>query len=205
VRTIFNIFAEKRSLALTLEELERRGWKTKSWVTEKQTQHLGREFTESSLLRLLANELYSGFVAYRGQSYRGEHRRIVAPGVWKRVQHLLLAPDPERRQEKRSEHRALLQGLLYCGRCGKPMSHTSTGIRARRYRYYVCRTSGCAGQSVAAAAFEASVMEQLEKTSRRSRGSVAQPGRLIERVTYDRSNGQVSLQLRARKEQRHAS
>jgi site-specific DNA recombinase len=173
-------------------------------MTEKQTQHLGREFTESSLRRLLANELYTGLVVYRGQSYRGEHRRIVAPAVWKRVQHLLLAPDPGRRQEKR-EHRALLQGLLYCGRCGKPMSHTSTGIPARRYRYYVCRTSGCAGQSVAAAAFEASVMEQLQKTSRRSRGSVAQPGRLIERVTYDRSNGQVSLRLRARKEPRHAS
>jgi len=30
VRTIFKIFAEKRSLALTLEEVQRRGWKTKS-------------------------------------------------------------------------------------------------------------------------------------------------------------------------------
>jgi len=207
VRTIFKIFAGKRSLALALEEVQRRGWKTKSWVTEKQRQHAGQEFTESSLRRLLADELYVGEVAYRGQSYRGEHRRIVTAGVWKRVQHLLLASDSERRPPKTNinQHAALLRGLLHCGRCGKPMSHTSTQIRARRYRYYVCRTRGCAGQSVAAAAFEASVMEQLERTSPRSRGSVVQPGRLIERVTYDRSNEQVSIRLRAGKEQRHAS
>lgn len=205
VRTIFKIFVEKRSLALALAEVQRRGCKTKSWVTEKQKQHVGREFTESSLRRLLADELYAGMVAYRGQSYRGEHRRIVTPGVWKRAQHLLLASDPERRQEKRNEDGALLRGLLHCGRCGKPMSHTSTERRTRRYRYYVCRTRGCAGQSVVAAAFEASVMEQLQKTSGRSRGSVAQSARLIERVTYDRSDGQVTLRLRAGKEQRYAS
>jgi len=174
-------------------------------VTEKQKQHVGREFTESSLRRLLADELYIGEVAYRSQSYRGEHQRIIKAGVWKRVQHVLRASDAERPQTKPNDQGAPLRGLLHCGRCGKPMSHTSTQIRARRYRYYVCRTRGCGGQSVAAAAFEASVMEQLERTSPRSRGSVVQPGRLIERVTYDRSNEQVSIRLRAGKEQRHAS
>ena len=119
---------------------------------------------------------------------------------------VLLASEPERRPQKKNvnEQGALLQGLLHCGHCGKPTSHTSTEIRARLYRYYVCRTRGCAGQSVAAAAFEASIMERLQRTSRRSR-DVAHPERLIAQVTYDGSNGQVSLRLRGGKEPRHAS
>ena len=79
VRAMFELFGENRSLPLTLEEVQRRGWKTKSWITEKQRRHGGGEFTDASLRRLLANECYAGLVAYRGQSYRGEQRRIIEP------------------------------------------------------------------------------------------------------------------------------
>jgi site-specific DNA recombinase len=201
VRRIFEMFADNRSVARTLEEVQRRGWKTKSWTTDKQRPHEGGNFTESSLRRLLGNGIYAGVVLYRGQSYRGEHRRIVGARLWKRAQQLLPTSDPARRQEKRNKHSALLQGLLHCGPCGKPMSHTSTKIRGRRYRYYVCRTRGCAGQSVPAAAFETSVAEQLARTQRRT-ANLNRVEKLIERVTYDRGTGQVAICMRAGKEKR---
>ena len=56
---------------------------------------------------------------------------------------------------------ALLQGILDCGGCGRPMSPTYTCRGERRYRYYVCRDNHCTGQTVAATAFESSLIEQL--------------------------------------------
>ncbi len=126
------------------------------------------------------------------------------PRLWKRVQRLLQVAGPRPRRKPRNKHGALLQGLLHCGRCGKPMAHLSTARGERRYRYYVCRTRDCAGESVGAAAFEASVVEQLERGARRACGEdLTGLARVVERVTYDGGNGQVSIRLRAAKEQGH--
>src|ERR1700681_2427135 len=105
---------------------------------------------------------------------------------------------------------AMLQGILYCGACGRRMSHTFTCRGERRYRYYVCRGSTCGDQSITAAAFEASVIEQLRNVMRRNHGEklreflktlTVQPQpapemltrlrALVDRVTYDHRSGEV--------------
>jgi site-specific DNA recombinase len=223
VRAIFELFAESRSLTATLEELHRRGWQTKSWVTEKQVRHAGARFTEDSLGRLLANELYAGAVHYKEKSYRGEQPRIVAARLWRRVQRQLPRAQTARIRKERNKHGAMLQGILYCGACGRRMSHTFTCRGERRYRYYLCRGSTCGGQSITAAAFEASVIEQLQKVMRRNQGAKLreflktltlqpQPApemltrlrALVDRVTYHQHSGEVLLRLRGRKEKPNA-
>ena len=218
VRAIFELYAQNGSLAATVEELQRRGWHTKSWVTEKQKSHAGAHFTEGSLRRLLSNEVYAGAVHYKDKSYRGEHPRIVDAALWRRVQRLLpLAPIRPPRQRP-NQHAALLQGILDCGSCGGPMSHTYTCRGERRYRYYVCRDSQCTGQTVAAPAFESSVIEQLQNLIGRQHGTKlrsflkalgAQPQpdaetvrgfqELLEKVTYDCRTGSVVIRLRRKK------
>src|SRR5579872_3644789 len=82
IEEIFDLFIERKSLDATVAELDRREWTTKSWVTRSNKPHPGTRFTPDSLRRLLQNETYLGKVFYRGQSYRGEHPRIVDPRLW---------------------------------------------------------------------------------------------------------------------------
>ena len=202
VRTIFEQFAATGSLELTLEEIHRRGWKTKSWVTTNERRHEGGEFRESTLRRLLANECYAGTVNYRGQSYHGEQPRIIEPRLWRRVQRLLLAADRESRRQVRNKHGALLYGLLRCSRCSKPMAHTSTGTGNRRYRYYVCRSKECSRRCVNAGALEASVVEHLANLDPRGDDVPGRLAALVEAVLYDAQQDQVSIRLRTPQERR---
>jgi site-specific DNA recombinase len=226
VNAIFELFAKLGSGDATIAELQRRGWTTKSWVTAKERPHAGTPFTSASLTRLLGNELYTGEVPYRGQLYRGEHPRIVAPRLWKRVSAMLRKVRSAAVPKERNQNGVLLQGLLYCSACGKPMGHTSTAKRERRYRYYVCRTGSgpCTGQSVSAPTLEASVLEQLQSLARQPAGKYVRKHlkplgpqwrssahvdllepvrRLIERVSYDATTGAVTIRLRATKEKCH--
>jgi site-specific DNA recombinase len=205
-----------------LEELHRRDWQTKSWVTEKRKNHAGAHFNEHSLRRLLANELYTGAVDYKDRRYRGEQSRIVRATLWRRVQHLLARTPIAGIRKELNKAGALLQGILYCA-CGRRMAHTFTCRGERRYRYYVCRGRNCTGKSVPAAAFEASLLEQLRSVMRKNPGaklreslktvtSQPQPAievltrlrALVERVTYDQSSGEVLLRLRGSKEKSNA-
>jgi site-specific DNA recombinase len=228
VQTIFEQFAKLRSIEATLAELRRRGWKTKSWITEKNKRHVGHAFTEGSLVRLLSNALYAGLVSYGGESFRGVHKRIVDARLWKRVQGTLPAAIGRRVRKERNKNGALLKGLLFCAVCEKPMVHTYTAKGERRYRYYLCRArdhAGCSGQSLAAHVIENSVLEQLDQLAR-------QPGRsqlrkrlkplggtwrsqsaldlleplraIIARVSCDAASGAVSIRFRGSAEKRDA-
>ena len=226
VNAIFDLFAKLGSLERTIEELHRRGWTTKSWVTAMDKLHVGTPFTAASLTRLLCNELYTGAVPYRGQLYRGEQQRIIASRLWKRVSAMLETVRSAAVPKERNQNGALLQGLLHCAACGKPMGYSSTVQDERRYRYYVCRSGSgpCARQSVSAPALEASVLEQLESLGRQPAGKYLRKHvkalgsqwrssahadllepvrRLIEQVTYDATTCGVTIRLRAAQEKRH--
>ena len=177
----------------------------------------GALFTEGTLTRLLTNELYTGWVVYKGQRYRGEHAAIVDGREWRRVQEIFRRRMPKHRKE-RNKHGALLKGVLYCGGCAQPMRHTYTSTRQRRYRYYACLSpQGQCRNRVPALLIEASVLQRLEVLARdrslagklvktcvgqtvASPELIAQLGTVIERVTYQRTTGKVALRLRTKRE-----
>ena len=192
----------------------------------KDKRYGGAAFTTASLTRLLTNELYTGSVSYRGESYRSEHERIVDRRLWKRVNGILETIPATAIPTERNKSGALLKALLHCRGCGKPMTPTYTAKGERRYRYYVCRTAGapCSGQSVAALAIETSVLEQLESRARQPGGNhlrkhlkalgpewrssthadlIGAVRRVIERVSYDATTGGVTIRFRAGKEKDH--
>ena len=222
VRAIFGLFQKARSVEATLEELNRREWKSKSWITAKGRRHGGARFTEGALTRLLTNELYAGWVVYKGKRYRGEHPAIVDGRQWRTVQEVLRRRTPKRRRE-RNKHGALLKGLLYCHGCGQPMRHTYTSRQQQRYRYYVCLSpEGQCRNRVPARWIEASVVERLESLARNhtlagklaktcagqtvaSPELLAQLRAVIERVTYERTTSKVTIRLRTKQEPRHAA
>jgi site-specific DNA recombinase len=224
VREIFRLYETHGSLVAVLEELQRRGWTTKSWTTQHGKQHVGGPSTRATLLRLLTNAIYVGRVEHKGTLYPGEHAAIVEPEMWEKVNLELRAARRGGSRVARTHQNALLKGLLYCQSCGQPMQSTYTSKGGRLYRYYVCRTgrgkngnrmdlNGCALKFVAARMIEASVIEQVR--SALSAGEVRkqlrlsqkdwevltenQPGELIramvQRVVYDGATQAVSLEL----------
>lgn len=219
VREIFGLYRKSRSLATMVAELERRKWTTKSWTTKSGAFHAGTVFQKTTLLRLLTNPIYIGKVSHKSTLYPGEQAGIIELGLWEEVNTELRATRRGRSGTTRTEQKALLKGLLFCGSCGQAMVPTYTSKSERRYRYYVCRTAhekgwkACATKSIAAGPMEESVVTQL-----RSRLGVeggrrelqvsdidwlafdeGDPGDLVRsivrRVTYDGANGTVSLEL----------
>jgi site-specific DNA recombinase len=55
IRQIFELYLEKESLIATAEELNRRGWTTKTWTTKKGIRRGGLPFGKTKLHQLLTN------------------------------------------------------------------------------------------------------------------------------------------------------
>jgi site-specific DNA recombinase len=168
VRAIFGLFEENCSALQTLAEIERRGWRLKSWTRKTGHFRPGGPFAKNSLLRLLTNIIYTGAIRHKGQPYPGEHAAILAPGTWERVQSLIPHPAAFPRGS-RNKHLALLGGLLYCESCATRMVYSHAKKNDRKYPYYVClnaqRTGWavCPSKSLPARAIEESVLKRLRE------------------------------------------
>jgi site-specific DNA recombinase len=218
VRAIFALFEENRSALLTLAEIERRGWRLKSWTRKTGRFRAGGPFQKNSLLRLLTNILYTGAIRHKGQPYPGEHAAILAPGTWERVRNLITHPAAFPQGRSRNKHLSLLGGLLYCESCAARMVYSHSRKRDRKYPYYVCLNAqrkgwaACPSKSLPARAIEESVLKRLreaqpaqfaasewEQMDRIQQVEVMKA--LIERVGYDGAARQISIQFRAAAEE----
>jgi site-specific DNA recombinase len=166
VRAIFGLYLERQALLPVIEELARRGWLNKRWLTRKGHGRGGRPFTKPRLYELLRNVVYVGKVRYKHEVHPGEHVAIVDPAVWQQVQDLLREHGGAH-VERRSSG-ALLGGLLRCQPCACAMTPAQARTHGgKRYRYYVCTAAQrrgwrtCPSKALPAAAIESFVIEQL--------------------------------------------
>ena len=137
VRQIFQLFLEHGSIIDTVQEINRRGWTLKRWITKGGREYGGGAFDKFSLKRLLTNHVYVGQVLFRGEIFPAEHEAIVDREAWDRVQGLLNdgATSPRRRSTRSP---ALLAGILRCAACECAMTPTYSSKGRIRYRYYLC-------------------------------------------------------------------
>jgi site-specific DNA recombinase len=206
------MFEKHGSLLATLAEIERRGWRLKSWTRKTGQFREGGPFALNSLRRLLTNILYTGAIRHKGQSYPGEHAAILAPGTWERVQKLIAHPAPPARGRLRNKHLALLGGLLWCESCAARMVYSYSGKNDRRYPYYVCLNAqrkgwaACPAKSLPARAIEESVVGQMreahggifkspawEEIDRARQVEAIQ--KIVERIGYDAASRLVSIRF----------
>lgn len=122
VRRIFALHAECETVTRTVEAMNRRGWKTKSWTTRAGREHQGGSWTKCSLGKLLKNPIYVGRVGLKGEDFEGAHPAIVKPEVFAHSQELLdrASHKPGKRRGGR-QGTSLLSGLLRCGPCNATM------------------------------------------------------------------------------------
>jgi site-specific DNA recombinase len=199
VRQIFDLYLELGALLPVVAELDRRGWRNKSWTTRDGRKRGGLPFDKCRVYNLLTNVLYAGKVTHKDEVYAGEHEVIVSDDVFDRVQQQLMRHGRNGAAEGRNRHGALLRGMLRCKACGRAMSHTFTTKGNRRYRYYTCTNAAkrgraaCPSPSLPAAEIERAVVDQfrcigqdaeaLRETLAQARGQVESA---IERLTRER-------------------
>jgi len=135
VRFIFRSYLELGSIGALLQELHRRGIRTKRTKLSSGRIRGGLTFGTGAASWLLKNSFYIGEVAYRGGIYPGEHDPILDRELFDAVQQKLAGNAVDRQvRMKSSPH--LLTGRLFDDR-DNPMTPTHTNKRGVRYRYYV--------------------------------------------------------------------
>jgi site-specific DNA recombinase len=212
VRAIFALFEEQGSVQRTLAEIERRGWRLKSWTRRTGQFRPGGPFALNSLRLLLTNVLYTGAIRHKGQLYPGEHASILVPGTWERVQSLIAKRTAFAHGRARNKHLALLNGLLYCESCATPMVYSYAGSKDRKYPYYVCLNAqrkgwaACLAKSLPARAIEESVLGQIREARRGISDAtewdqmdrslqVEAIQSIVERIGYDGAARQISIRF----------
>jgi site-specific DNA recombinase len=170
VRSIFDLYVEKVSLIDVAAELNRRGWRRKSWTTKDGKLRVGRPWCNTDVYRLLTHPIYIGRQTLGAESFPGEHEAIVTKKVFDRVHRLLEENRRNGGAGHRNRHGALLRGILRCAACDSAMTHTFNRNRhGREYRYYRCvhavknGAADCPTGSVSALAIERFVVDQIRR------------------------------------------
>ncbi|WP_088815490.1 MULTISPECIES: recombinase family protein [Listeria] len=128
LQLIYNLFEETQSIL----------------QVQKRMKELGYEvFNRRRYKNLLTNDIYIGYVSYADKVHKkGIHEAIIKEEQFNRVQQIFkrVADLPNVNQESQS----LLSGLVVCGKCGMPYSHTSKSTsykgKKMKYRYYQCKS-----------------------------------------------------------------
>jgi len=169
VRAIFEMYAETPSLVVVSQELNRRGWRRKSWTTKTGNYRQGKAWDRVTLSRLLQDPLYIGKQKLGDEVFPGEHKAVITKKLFDQVQKLMDANRRTGGSSARNQYGALLRGLLHCAACDRAMPHAPTKRNGRVHRYYRCQgaqkrgATTCPTKSVRAEKVESFVVEQVRR------------------------------------------
>jgi site-specific DNA recombinase len=135
VRLIFRRYLEVGSIRALLENLDKKGIRTRRQAQSGGRTRGGIRFGVGPLNYLLRNRFFIGEVVYRGAVHRGEQEPIVDRALFEAVQEKLAASATARQLRLRGSP-AILAGRIFDDR-GNRMTPTHTNKLGARYRYYV--------------------------------------------------------------------
>ena len=134
VREIFQRYLDLGSVWTLQGELVERGWTTP--VRQGRRPGGGRPFSRGHLYRILANPIYIGRIAHKGQSHPGLHQPIIDLDVWDRVQAQLAQNAQVASDRSTAAEPSLLAGLVV-DEIGRRLQPTHAKKGGKRYRYYI--------------------------------------------------------------------
>jgi len=138
VREIFRQYLEFGSVRLLMDELNRRGLRSKVRVARNGKRSGGNRFFRGALYELLSNPIYIGEIRHKGVRHPGLHAPIVDHELWDTTQ-LLLRSHAARRAPRATKAAASpLTGKLF-DESGQSLTPSHAVKGERRYRYYVSR------------------------------------------------------------------
>jgi len=138
VREIFRRYLELGSVRRLMEDLNRRGIRSKVRVAKNGKQSGGNLFFRGALYELLSNPIYIGEIRHKGVRYPGLHEPIVDRELWDKTQLLLQSHAARRAPRTRKSAASPLTGRPFDD-SGKSLTPSHAVKDERRYRYYVSR------------------------------------------------------------------
>lgn len=173
VQYIFNRFVETGSTTFLTKEMEKKGYTTKSWTSQKGRHHKGQNFSKFVLYKFLRNPIYIGKIRHKDKVYDGEHEGIIDPKIWDRVQVMINNRAERGVRLPHTETPALLRGLLV-DTDGYAMCSAAARRKNKTYRYYVSTQAvkksydHCPLKTVSAHLLEEVVVDQVRRLLSRS-------------------------------------
>lgn len=137
VRSIFEGYLQCGSLAELEKFAEIKGFKHKSWRTNKGEQRGGKPFKISALHRLLHEKLYLGMIENKrtGQAFKGQHDAIISKDLWEKVQAKLKDNDNSS-NHTRNRNNNLLTGKLFDSNGTIFTNQANSKNKATKRHYY---------------------------------------------------------------------
>ena len=135
VRQIFTEYLRLGSVSELKLSLDAKGIKSKVRLGPSGRSSGGASLSRGCLYSLLANRLYIGEIAHRGQIHQGQHKAIIERSLWEKVSTQLLENRSTRRRRTARQSPGLLTGMLFDTH-GERYTPTHALKRGRRYRYY---------------------------------------------------------------------
>jgi hypothetical protein len=135
---IFALYLELGCVRQLKEAVDRLGWTTKRFTTAGGHIQGGRPFSRGHLYRILANPIYLGQIAHKGQLHPGQHEALIEPDTWEAVQSKLACNTAGYQRRTGASDPSLLAGLLVDS-AGQRLTPSHAVKNGRRYRYYVSR------------------------------------------------------------------
>ena len=198
VQLIFQTYLKLKGFRRTAEEINRRGYRTKSYVSRRGSTRGGKPFADTTIARTLRNPFYIGKIRHHDELHDGQHEPIVPLEQWEQVQRTI---DGNQGRRRRSQHRHLflLDGLVRCGECGSYMTPTfSYNGQGKRYCYYACTRQNhqgkdaCQMKRIPADPLEQVIAERLIQLGKQDRTV----SRLVEEAMSDTSELLGNLETR---------
>ena len=113
VREIFRRYLELGSVRLLMEDLNRRGIRSKVRVAKNGRRSGGNPFFRGALYVLLSNPIYIGEIRHKGVRHPGLHEPIVDRELWEETQ-LLLRSHAVRRRVREQRNRPQVRSRAGC-------------------------------------------------------------------------------------------
>lgn len=149
---------------------------------------------------LLLNPIFAGLIVRQGETFAGEHERMITPAEFDRLQKLVHRGDAARPSTS-SENQFLCRGLLRCGTCSWLLhGERITKKSGRRFTYYRCGRRKVGYPICRARAIRES---DLERAIEVSLGAITLPPKMVDwllhavRLLADRDLGAVNARKAA--------
>ena len=173
VLLIFQTYEKEKSFRAVARIINEKGYRTKSYVSRRDTVHVGKKFNKTQIMRMLQNEFYIGKITHKSEVYEGLHEPIIPLELWNKVQAIIKHNrDAGSRSRKQNLHTFLLQGLVKCGLCQSHMTPSyALNHQKKPYFYYHCTckihrgNEECKMKSVPAQALERVIIDRLIQLS----------------------------------------
>ena len=138
VREIFRRYLELGCVRRLMEELNRRGLRSKVRMAKNGNPSGGNSLSRGALYVLLSNPIYIGEIRHKGVRHQGLHEPIVDRELWEKTQ-LLLRSQAVRGGSRTKAVASPLMGRLF-DEGGQSLTPSHAVKGERRYRYYGSRS-----------------------------------------------------------------